>query len=182
MRLLVVLAVAAPALAAPALLTDLTSLAGLATLADLANLAAPAGSKLTNFAAAGTGCPASSANSTVAPNGVLHVTHDALTVAVGPEAAVADAYRACQILIGLSYPAGWQYSVKEVATWDTPIQGPASGPLESKYEPGEKAIWSPCGPAEATVNVKPSVRLGLGSGVGGASLENTQVLLQWKQC
>lgn len=136
----------------------------------------------------GTGCPQGSVGSALSPDRkTFTLIFDAYVATVGPDVAVAEGRKNCQINIILHYPQGFQYSLltadyRGFVDLEANITGTQkstyyfagnteqgstetnwTGPLSKDYLIHDElefssTIWSPCGTVEA-LNINSQIRL-----------------------
>jgi len=137
---------------------------------------------------AGSGCPAGSVSKSLSDDlTVMTLLFDNYIVSTGPQVAITESRKNCQLNIKLKYPQGWQYSVFSAdfrgfaaiaahskgqckATYyfsgqtaqgesTLTINGPWTGDYLKHDEAGiESRVWSPCG-EQGMLNVNSQVRI-----------------------
>lgn len=140
----------------------------------------------------GTGCPQGSVGSYISTDKqTFTLIFDNYVASIGPGVDVTESRKNCQINLGLSYPAGFQYSVFDTiyrgyigidsgvtarqeatfyfsgqsaqSTTGTNFSGPKSGDYSiTDSLPLTSVVWSPCGSSSA-LNINSQVRLSTSS-------------------
>ncbi|PNS16198.1 hypothetical protein CAC42_1961 [Sphaceloma murrayae] len=144
--------------------------------------------QITGLTYGGTGCPQGTVASVIsADRTYMTLIFDSYVASYGPDVAITENRKNCQLNVGLRYPGGFQYSLfsadyrgyaaldKGVTgtqkstyyfsgqTQQTSTQTDFYGPISKDYLINDKAestsvIWSPCG-AEGLLNINSQVRL-----------------------
>lgn len=135
-------------------------------------IAAPGGMKIQYVQANGSGCPAGSAYIDVSPDQqVFTAIFSEFQAAIGPTVSVTERNKYCAMVVKVSVPAGWQYSVFKAKyegwydlqkgvnlrqtskywfqgnpslSFTSQFQGPRSGAFNYEDVMGVTS-WSPCG-------------------------------------